>query len=558
MAVADPSADSELEYLCLAHLNICGLRNKHPDVEKILTDSNIHVLALTETHLDNSVKNSELHIEKFRFYRKDRNSNGGGVCFYIHDHMTVIQRYDLDHKDLEMIWVEIYLPDTRPVLVGCCYRPSGSKIDYLIKICRKIEMVSNEDKDIFLLGDFNFDWSKESTKKTRIDFVSSVCGLTQIVKKPARAHVTNSRSTSKYIDHIYTNIPALCSEPDGHQVKSISNHKLITATVRRRVPRSRNSETDPLSEPLKSPPVLSEVSPSEFLIKKKIMENKHCSLEFRKVEDKEVERLMSDVDAYVLQAAAPSISAPICHILNSCIHRGKFPSENLESCVFRPDPILEKVLLQQMQGYFYNNELFTHHQTLGDITDHWLTELKKKRKVGVVFIDFSSSSDVISPNLLLPKLKSYHFSDSAISIMRSFLSDGNSCSCRWTDTHCEMPRGSCMTHFLFSVYTNDLKVALKSAHVVVSNSKLMMYHSEKKHQDLQELLRDESEIVRGWLRENSMVLKTFTSTVIRTTTQVKKIQTLLRATLSVNVQEFNWIGILGVLLHDAPHLVWTS
>lgn len=173
-------------------------------------------------------------------------------------------------------------------------------------------------------------------------------------------------------------------------------------------------------------------------------------------------------------------------------------------------------------------------------------------------MDFSSSSDVISPNLLLPKLKSYHFSDSAISIMRSFLSAGNSCSCRWTDTHCEMPRGSCMTHFLFFVYTNNLKVTLKSARVVVSSSKLMMYHSEKKHQDLQEVLRDESEIVRGWLRENSMVLKTFTSTVIRTTTQVKKIQTLLRSTLSVNVQEFNWIRILGVLLHDAPHLVWTS
>lgn len=169
-------------------------------------------------------------------------------------------------------------------------------------------------------------------------------------------------------------------------------------------------------------------------------------------------------------------------------------------------------------------------------------------------MDFSSSSDVISPNLLLPKLKSYHFSDSAISIMRSFLSDGNSCSCRWTDTHCEMPRGSCMTHLLFSVYTNDLKVALKSAHVVVSSSKLMMYHSEKKHQDLQEVLRDESEIVRGWLRENSMVLKTFTSTVIRTMTQVKKIQTLLRSTLSVNVQEFYctmlliWFGHLNEIL----------
>lgn len=115
-----------------------------------------------------------------------------------------------------------------------------------------------------------------------------------------------------------------------------------------------------------------------------------------------------------------------------------------------------------------------------------------------------------------------------------------------------------MTHFLFSVYTNDLKVALESAHVVVSGSKLMMYHSADDYEGLKEVLRDESEVVRGWLRENRMVLKTFTSTRIKKKDPVKQIQTRLRSTLRVNVEEFNWIGVLGVLLHDAPHLVWTS
>lgn len=112
-----------------------------------------------------------------------------------------------------------------------------------------------------------------------------------------------------------------------------------------------------------------------------------------------------------------------------------------------------------------------------------------------------------------------------------------------------------MTQFLFSVYTNDLKVTLKSADVIVSGGQLMIYHSEKKYQELQEVLRDESEVVRGWLRENGMVLKTFTSTVIKKNEPVMKIRTWLNFRVS---SEFNWIRVLGVLLHDAPHLVWKS
>lgn len=111
-----------------------------------------------------------------------------------------------------------------------------------------------------------------------------------------------------------------------------------------------------------------------------------------------------------------------------------------------------------------------------------------------------------------------------------------------------------MTHFLLSVYTNDLKDALKSAQVVVIGSQLMIYHSADNYQGLKEVLRKESKAVRDWLRKNRMVLKTFTSTRIKSEELVKKIQTCLNLKL---ISEFNWIGIVGVLLHDAPHLVWT-
>lgn len=527
---AGPSADSELEYLRLAHLNIRTLSlrlNKTEYIGDILRDHEINVLALTETNLDDSLEDSKLDIKNFFFYRKDRNSNGGGVGFYVKDDIRFKRRSDLDHEDLEMIWIEILMADNRPALVGCCYRTSSSKIAYLSKICRKIEVVSNEKKDMFLLGDFNIDWLKESAKKTRIDFASSVCNMNQIIEEPTREEETSSRSTSTCIDHIYTNIPEFCSQTVISVDEDISDHKLIIVEVR------RNPETDPLSEGLQS---LSFSSSSQSDI--------NSSLEFRRVEEEEVQRLLSlaPFDPRSIRASD----------LNLFINESKFPSETSENCVSRW--ILEKILLQQMEEYFNENYPFTQYQTLNNITDQWIRDLKNNKEVGVVFMDFHPSSDAISQ--LLHKLESYSFSESAIFMMRSFFSEGNSSSCHWTDTHCELPWGSCMTHFLFSVYTNDLKVALKS--VVVSGSQLMIYHTAINYKGLKVALRKKSELVRNWLREKRMVLKTSTSAQIRSKTQVKQIQTHLRSTLSVNVKEFNWIKVLRVLLHDAPHLVWTS
>lgn len=531
------------EHLCFAHHYISNLQFRNA-IQSALTDR-VHVLALTACQ---KAKDLEQHIENFSLYSKNRNSNGHHAFFYIRSDMTVIQRNDLDHKDLEMIWVEIYLPDPRPVLVGCCYRSSKSKIDYLHKICRKIEMVSSEDKDIFLLGNFNIN-SMNNSEKKMIDFVFSVCGLTQIINECT----PETQSTPTCTHHIYTNI-----RPAIPPIAKVSDPMLITVTVQRSVPTGRNTEIDPLSDRLKSLFVHSEVSEDN------ITENEN-PLRFETVDKEEVKRLLSLVDSYLLQTTAPSISVVICDILNCCIRRGEFPSERHESSVFRPDlhPILEKVLLQQMEKHFNTYELFTHQHTLDYIINQWVTHLDKnqsitdennKNQVGVVFMDFSFSSDIISPDLLIHKLKSYSFAPLAISMMRSFLSHRNSSSCHWTDTHCELPRGSCMTHFLLSVYTNTLKCP----YVVVSGSQLMIYHAAENYEDLKRELTDKSDHVRRWLRGNRMVLKTFTSTVIKKKQHLEEIQIRLQSTLTVNVEEFNWIRVLRVLLHKTPHWVWTS
>lgn len=74
--------------LVLAHLNICSLRNKVHEITRICSLNNIHILALSETHLDNTFDFSELAVAGYRLYRRDRDRYGGGVAFYVQKHIS--------------------------------------------------------------------------------------------------------------------------------------------------------------------------------------------------------------------------------------------------------------------------------------------------------------------------------------------------------------------------------------------------------------------------------------------------------------------------------------
>lgn len=123
-AMAD--LDPRTKNLRIAHLNVCSLRNKIPDIHLFLTLYKIHVLALTETHLGTRIKDSELKIDNYKLYRCDRKHNNsnwyrGGVALYVQDHIPVKRHVFSNLSNIEIIWADIYLPHTKPVLIGCCY-----------------------------------------------------------------------------------------------------------------------------------------------------------------------------------------------------------------------------------------------------------------------------------------------------------------------------------------------------------------------------------------------------------------------------------------------------
>lgn len=66
--------------LKIAHINICSLRNKLSELTDILQPNNLHILGVSETHVDSTFDDATLMIDGYSIFRNDRNIYGGGVA----------------------------------------------------------------------------------------------------------------------------------------------------------------------------------------------------------------------------------------------------------------------------------------------------------------------------------------------------------------------------------------------------------------------------------------------------------------------------------------------
>lgn len=50
----------------------------------------------TETWLNNLIQDSELEMQGYSFFRKDRSSRGGGIIMFYKEHIRCVRRCDLE------------------------------------------------------------------------------------------------------------------------------------------------------------------------------------------------------------------------------------------------------------------------------------------------------------------------------------------------------------------------------------------------------------------------------------------------------------------------------
>ena len=117
-------------------------------------------MAITETWLHEHISDDLINITGFQpIFRRDRllSRQGGGVCFFVSNEQPAQRRNDLEHPELELLWLEIRpnplrsgMRRRRPLLVGRCYRPPNSTNEFFEHLDSVLDKIT--DMDMILLG----------------------------------------------------------------------------------------------------------------------------------------------------------------------------------------------------------------------------------------------------------------------------------------------------------------------------------------------------------------------------------------------------------------------
>ena len=150
-----------------------------------------HVLAISETWLDDSFVDEEVSLQGYNLMRRDRDCVGGGVAVYVAEHLNYNRLKDprdlLPDIDVESIWFELSLPKTKKILIGAIYKPPDSNASTFTESLEKIlsNFTTNETKTI-LLGDFNFNYMAPNSATKNFKRLTNLYQLKQLITKPTR------------------------------------------------------------------------------------------------------------------------------------------------------------------------------------------------------------------------------------------------------------------------------------------------------------------------------------------------------------------------------------
>ena len=227
----------------MVHFNVRSLTSKWENFKIHFMNSNLHVLGLSETWLNDSLPNEMFDLAgKYTLYRNDRNwtennsnttKKGGGVGLYIdsnlHSSDANSKRFNCSTKHIESQWVSIKQKHNKLILIGNMYRPPQGDIDNFIEYLENVfDEIDFDGIELFLMGDLNIDFMDKKDAKCRklLDLIKPL-GLRQIIKEPTR--LTQGRNSC--LDLCITNCDNISKS--GVCDINISDHLPILLTRKR-------------------------------------------------------------------------------------------------------------------------------------------------------------------------------------------------------------------------------------------------------------------------------------------------------------------------------------
>ncbi|KYB24594.1 hypothetical protein TcasGA2_TC030943 [Tribolium castaneum] len=247
------------------------------------------------------------------------------------------------------------------------------------------------------------------------------------------------------------------------------------------------------------------------------------------------------IPSFLLRDCAFVFSAPLFHIFNLILESSTFPSvwkvthispvlkkgdpNKIEN--YRPISILcnfSKIFESILYSYIYKSvkNLISPHQhgfmenrstitNLATLTQFISEALNRRSQVDVIYTDFQKAFDQIDHYILLSKLNTFGFSDSLVSLIKSYLFHrrqrvryNNFLSNEFITTS-GVPQGSNLGPLIFLLYINDLADLLNQCSILLFADDLKLYMEINSFQD-SEILQECLKTLNIWCDKNRLQL----------------------------------------------------
>ena len=151
--------------LRIANLNICHILNKVDEIKILLSEKrSVDILGICETFLNSEISDELITADGFNFERRDREGkSGGGILVYVSQLLNYKRRPDLE-GEIETVWLEVSLPNSKPILYCSAYRPPSATVAWIDLFTKQIERASCCGNEIIISGDMNINLLQDPPK----------------------------------------------------------------------------------------------------------------------------------------------------------------------------------------------------------------------------------------------------------------------------------------------------------------------------------------------------------------------------------------------------------
>ena len=143
--------------------------------------------------------------------------------------------------------------------------------------------------------------------------------------------------------------------------------------------------------------------------------------------------------------------------------------------------------------------------------DRWVHGAKEGKVSGIVLLDLSAAFDLVSPSILLEKMKVYEVERDLLEWMESYLTERRQAVwidhtySDWLDVNIGVPQGSILGPLLFIIFANDLPYSL-SCELDQYADDSTMTSTKGAIDDINIELNENCERVSTWMVENELCL----------------------------------------------------